>query len=68
MGTKERRCRERKRCGYRREQGIEWMQTLNKETWRAGEVRGRDVVMELSNNEKRHWMDTTELENRVAND
>lgn len=48
--------------------GIEWMQTLNKGTWRAGEVRGRVVVMELSNNEKRHWMDTKELENRVAND
>lgn len=44
---------------------IEWMQTLNKGTWRAGEVRGRDVVTELSNNEKRHWM---ELANRVAND
>lgn len=48
--------------------GIEWMQTLNKGTWRAGEVRGRDVVMELSKNEKRHWMDTKELENHVAND
>lgn len=54
--------------GARMRTGIEWMQTLNKGTWRAGEVRGRDVVMELSNNKKRHWMDTKELENRVAND
>lgn len=48
--------------------GIEWLRTLNKGTWRAGEVRGRDVVLELSDNEKRHWMDTKELENHVAND
>lgn len=48
--------------------GIEWMSTLNKGTWRAGEVRERYVVMELSYNEKRHWKDTKKLENHVAND